>query len=127
MVFIFQQNKYTMQKGQKNYVGVDVSKTYFDASLLTVAGHQKRPMKTERFANTKDGLRLFHQWLNENGASMDGRTLLVLENTGVYHRLLWQFCCEHNTPIHYRQRHPHEVELWHRQGEKRCGRQQADL
>ena len=89
-----------MQKEQKNYVGIDVSKPYFDASLLTVAEHQKQPMKTERFSNTKDGLRLFHQWLNENGASMNGQTLLVLENTGVYHRLLWQFCCEHNTPIH---------------------------
>ena len=44
-----------MQKEQKNYVGIDVSKTYFDASLLTVAELQKQPMKTERFFTRRMG------------------------------------------------------------------------
>lgn len=30
----------------------------------------------------------------------DDNTLLVIENTGVYHHLLWSFCSKKNLPIH---------------------------
>ena len=89
-----------MTKEQKNYVGIDVSKPYFDASLVIVLEHQKQEMKTDRFSNTVEGLKLFRQWLKKNKASMNEHTLCVMENTGVYHRLLWQFCCDNNITIH---------------------------
>lgn len=31
---------------------------------------------------------------------MDENSLLVIENTGIYHRLLWAFCCDKKLPIH---------------------------
>lgn len=31
---------------------------------------------------------------------MDDNSLLVIENTGVYHRLIWSFCSKHNLPLH---------------------------
>ena len=35
-----------MQLTQKNYLGIDVSKPWFDVSLLIVVNHQKQPMIT---------------------------------------------------------------------------------
>jgi transposase len=89
-----------MQKYQKNYVGIDVSKPYFDVSLLIVIEHQKQDMKTTRFSNNLEGLKLFKNWLKENEVTMDKQTICVIENTGVYHRLLWQFCGDNNITIH---------------------------
>lgn len=88
-----------MQKYQKNYVGIDVSKPYFDASLLVVIDHQKQEVKSERFLNTSSGLKSFLKWLLKAGVSLDSNTLIVIENTGIYHRLIWKFCGQNNIPI----------------------------
>src|SRR5674476_1369274 len=48
-----------MQITTKFYLGIDVSKHWFDLSLLT-----------------------------------------VINNTGIYHRLIWEFCSTHGLPIH---------------------------
>lgn len=89
-----------MQKYQKNYVGIDVSKPYFDASLMVVIDHQKQEVKTERFLNTVVGLKSFLKWMVKAKVSLDNNTLIVIENTGVYHRLIWKFCNDNNIPIH---------------------------
>ena len=89
-----------MQKEKKFYLGIDVSKLWFDASLLLVIEHQKQPMQCERFDNTVEGMKVFHQWLSKQSVSFDERTLLVIENTGVYHRLIWHYCSTHNLPIY---------------------------
>jgi transposase len=85
---------------QNNYLGIDVSKPWFDASLLRVVNHQKQAMITERFDNTAAGMKAFKKWLAAHGVSFDKRSLLVIENTGVYHRLLWSFCSKHNLNLH---------------------------
>lgn len=89
-----------MQSYQKNYLGIDISKPYFDASLLIVVEHQKQEMKTSRFSNDPKGLKSFNKWLKENRVSKDENTICVIENTGVYHRLLWQYCSNNNINIH---------------------------
>lgn len=89
-----------MQVSKKNYLGIDVSKPWFDVSLLTVPDHQKQPMATERFDNTVAGMKSFKKWLDMLGVGFDSNTLLVIENTGVYHRLLWSFCSKHQLPLH---------------------------
>lgn len=89
-----------MQKYQKNYVGIDVSKPYFDASLMVVIDHQKQEVKSERFLNTIPGLKSFLKWLLKAKVSMDINTLVVIENTGVYHRLIWKFCNDHSLALH---------------------------
>lgn len=89
-----------MKTKTKFFIGIDVSKPYFDASLLCVIDHQKQLIHTLRFDNTIQGLHEFHKWLKKNKVTMNEDSLLVIENTGIYHRLLWAFCCEKNLPIH---------------------------
>ena len=89
-----------MQKYQKNFIGIDVSKPYFDTSLLVVIDSQKQEIKASRFSNSAEGLKMFLKWLKQSKVSMDNDTLVVIENTGIYHRLLWKFCCKNNLTIH---------------------------
>ncbi len=84
----------------KNYLGIDVSKPWFDVSLLSVTDHVKQLMITERFDNTVTGIKTFKVWLKTTGVSFDENSLLVIENTGVYHRLLWSFCSRENLQLH---------------------------
>lgn len=82
------------------YMGIDVSKLYFDISLLKVIDHVKQSIITERFDNTRAGIKQLHKWLKSNGVPFNENSLLVIENTGVYHRLLWAYCSQYNLPIH---------------------------
>jgi len=83
-----------------HFIGVDISKLYVDASLLSVVDHVKKEIVSDRFENTHAGMKTFSKWLKNNKVSFNGSTLLVIENTGIYHRLLWAFCCNNNIPIH---------------------------
>jgi len=89
-----------MNNPAKFFIGIDVSKPYFDASLLKVIDHQKQAVETIRFDNDSQGMKTFGKWLKTNKVSLDANTLLVIENTGIYHRLLWAFCSAKNLPIH---------------------------
>ena len=81
-------------------MGIDVSKPYFDVTLLPVVNHQKQEMQSERFDNDASGIKSFEKWLKLNKVSFDENTILVIENTGIYHRLIWGFCSHKNIPIH---------------------------
>lgn len=89
-----------MQKKEKFYVGIDVSKSWFDACMMMVTDHQKQPLITERFDNNAPGIKAFDKWLKKQQASFDENTLVVIENTGVYHRMIWQYCSVHHLPLH---------------------------
>lgn len=89
-----------MEKSIKHYMGIDISKLWFDISLLAVMDHCKQPVLTERFDNTREGIRLLSKWLKSHDVSFDENSLLVIENTGVYHRLIWEYCSSCNLPIH---------------------------
>ena len=41
-----------MKKQTSSFLGIDVSKEWFDISLMAVVNFQKQPMITERFDNT---------------------------------------------------------------------------
>jgi transposase len=88
-----------MKENTSFYLGIDVSKPYFGASIIMVVSHQKQPRLTERFANTTAGLKVFHRWLVSLKVTFDANSLLVIENTGLYHRLLWKYCSEYGLPI----------------------------
>jgi len=89
-----------MEKSIKHYMGIDVSKLWFDLSLLTVIDHCKQPVLTERFDNTVQGIKLMDKWLKNRHIPFNEDCLLVIENTGVYHRLLWEYCSIHHLPIY---------------------------
>lgn len=84
----------------KFYVGIDVSKLVFDIAVLKVTNHQKGAMITERFENNAQGIKTLHKWLKDQKVSFNDNSLVVIENTGVYHRLIWAYCSDHNLPIH---------------------------
>ena len=89
-----------MKETLQFFIGIDVSKLWFDACLLPVINQTKMPQVTERFANDKTGMNQFDKWLKKLKVSFDDHTLLVLENTGIYHRHLWAYCSEKKLPIH---------------------------
>jgi transposase len=89
-----------MKKDSTAYLGIDVSKLTLDVSLLMVKNHHKDPMITERFDNDAKGLKALHSWLKKKKVSFDKNTLVVTENTGIYHRLIWEYCSVHKLPIH---------------------------
>src|SRR5690606_14368819 len=89
-----------MKKERKCYLGLDVSKLWFDVSVLIVTANQKEPMLTQRFNNSASGLELMDHWLGKLQVPKDERSLLVIENTGVYHRLIWEYCSAHHLPLH---------------------------
>ena len=71
---------------QKNCLGIDVSKLSFDVSLIVVLKGQKQPIVISKFNNDKIGLESFRVWLDEHTVTFDSNSLLVIENTGIYHR-----------------------------------------
>ncbi len=46
-----------MKKTVKFYLGMDVSKLWFDITVMCVVNHQKQPVITERFDNDAAGIR----------------------------------------------------------------------
>lgn len=84
----------------KFYLGMDVSKLWVDLTVMCVTDHHKEPTLSERFDNTEAGLKLLDKWLRKQRVSFDENSLLVIENTGIYHRLVWQYCSAHGLPLH---------------------------
>ena len=82
------------------FIGADVAKLTFDATVLIVIDHVKQPSDTMRFDNNASGLKAFEKWLKSLGVTFHVNSILVIENTGIYHRSLWQFCSKKNLPIH---------------------------
>lgn len=89
-----------MEIQPQNFIGIDVSKLWFDASLMIVISEGKQPMETRQFENNLSGIREFDKWLKRFKVTYDEKTLVLLENTGIYHRHLWTFCSSENLPIH---------------------------
>lgn len=89
-----------MKKQKRFYLGMDVSKLWFDITIMCVMDHKKQSTLNERFDNNEAGLKLLDKWLKKHKVSFDENSLLVIENTGVYHRLVWQYCSNHGLPLH---------------------------
>jgi len=89
-----------METMHRFYLGLDMSKPYFDASILVVISHEKQGMESERFTNDAAGIKLFDKWLKQFKVSFDEHSIVVLENTGIYHRLIWGYCARKHLPVH---------------------------
>jgi len=94
-------NQVKVMKEVKNcFLGIDISKEWFDASMIVVANQTKGDMVTEKFSNDKPGFELFTRWLKLHQAPMNSDTLIVIENTGIYHRMMWEYCSKNNLSLH---------------------------
>ena len=89
-----------MQNKVQHFIGIDVSKPFFDAALMVVINHQRQAIESAHFENSELGLKAFEKWLKNHKVSFDQNTVLVIENTGIYHRLLWAFCNRIKLQIH---------------------------
>ena len=89
-----------MQTSKKSFIGIDVSKPWFDLSLLMTFNGVKQEMVTQRFENNHSGLKELTKWLKAQDVLFDDSTLVVIENTGVYHRLIWEYCTEKGLSLH---------------------------
>jgi transposase len=69
-------------------IGVDVSKLTLDVSLVLVEGHLRHTRGSITIGNTPEGLKELRCWLKQQGVGLNETTKVVLENTGLYHRLL---------------------------------------
>lgn len=88
-----------MQTKKKCFIGVDVSKLWFDVCMMFYSQEGGSQILRQRFDNDAAGFKKLTQWLKGHQVPMDENTLVVIENTGVYHRLIWEYCNEKNLPI----------------------------
>lgn len=89
-----------MNEKQQSFIGIDISKHWFDASLLNVKSGIKQPVQSECFDNNATGIKAFEKWLKRFSVPHDENTLVVIENTGIYQRYLWAFCTEKSLPLY---------------------------
>jgi len=78
------------------FIGIDISKKWFDASVTTDG--LKESIKHKQFANTLKGFKKLLFWLGEQEQSLgvQGHYLFCLEHTGVYTLPICVFLQEHS-------------------------------
>ncbi|PZF73485.1 hypothetical protein, partial [Taibaiella soli] len=69
-----------MKKEKQCYLGIDVSKSWFDLSMISVIDNEKQAMLSVRFDNDEQGIKLFNKWLKDNEVPFNEKSLLVIEN-----------------------------------------------
>ena len=84
----------------KFFLGIDVSKLTLDISLMCVHDHQKQPIKYCRLNNSAQGMKQLERWLKQNAVLFSEQSMVVIENTGIYHRVLWDFCSKKGLPVY---------------------------
>jgi transposase len=72
----------------KHFVGIDVSKEYFDAVVI-LEGAKEKPIHNQ-FVNDYKGIKLLCKWLKEQGSTSED-TLVCLEHTGMYGKLIIKY------------------------------------
>lgn len=65
------------------FIGIDISKEYFDAAIYIDANSYKH----NQFDNTKKGVNQFIKWMKNEGCGVE-ETLICMEHTGIYKNIL---------------------------------------
>ncbi|MBA2561407.1 MAG: IS110 family transposase [Chitinophagaceae bacterium] len=84
---------------KKYFVGIDVSKQTIDVAFITQTEQQKTQPCWKVFDNNDQGFFQMKTWLQINQVPLNEDTLFVIENTGLYHRLLVKFCNKHQLQL----------------------------
>ena len=71
-----------MSKLFKNFVGIDISKTWFDAGLIKA--DDSSVVILERFSQKPEGIIQMLNWLQKLEVLLDEQTLFCMEYTGIY-------------------------------------------
>jgi transposase len=71
-----------MSKVLKNFVGIDISKNFFDAALVKAANPSQ--VIHQQFSQTPTGYKEMVVWLKKDGVVLNDETLFCMEYTGLY-------------------------------------------
>lgn len=66
----------------KNFVGIDISKTWFDAALIKA--ENPSIVTHGQFSQKPEGFKKMQAWLQNQNVLLDGQTLFCMEYTGIY-------------------------------------------
>ncbi|RPD43372.1 IS110 family transposase [Paracnuella aquatica] len=83
------------------YLGADISQDHIDVALrIRKEDHSLSALQSIRIDNSKKGFALLHKWLLKASVQLGGQALMVIENTGVYHRALMRWCHAAGLPLY---------------------------
>ena len=86
-----------MSKVFKNFIGIDISKTWFDVALIQL--NNISMVIHQQFPQTAEGYYKMQQWLKHHHIFFNDEMLVCMEYTGVYNTGLVQFLVKENTPL----------------------------
>ena len=81
----------------KNFVGIDISKTYFDAAVIK-ANHPAQSMHSQ-FLQCPKGLKQMITWLQQQDVLLNSETIFCMEYTGIYNTGLVNFLVEQKAQV----------------------------
>jgi transposase len=74
------------------FIGIDVSKHTLDATVIEQQNKERSNPQWKVFDNNPAGLHMLGQWLKSLGVVYGSNGLILIENTGLYHRHLVNWC-----------------------------------
>ena len=80
----------------KHFLGIDVSKEYFDAVIIL--DRNKEKSIHSQFVNNYKGIKSLCKWLKEQGSTFEN-TLVCLEHTGMYGKLIIKYLMIEKFPL----------------------------
>jgi transposase len=83
MISVIGYTKFIAMNKFKHFIGIDISKEYFDTFLLLESGNRKH----NQFSNSTKGVKDFIKWFKKENALIED-TLICMEHTGMYGKLL---------------------------------------
>lgn len=86
-----------MSKVFKNFIGIDISKLWFDVTLITQASSFKAVH--HQFAQSAEGYDQMKVWLQQFNIEINNETLFCMEYTGIYNTGLVKYLVNCNAAI----------------------------
>ena len=86
-----------MSKLLKNFIGIDISKSYFDVALIKLMHPGQRIH--HQFSQCKNGFKEMLQWLAQQGVIINEETIFCMEYTGIYNTGLVNFLVEQKAQL----------------------------
>ena len=86
-----------MSKLFKNFVGIDISKLWFDAALIKA--DDSSVVIHEQFGQSPEGFHKMQTWLQKQGVLQNEQTVFCMEYTGIYNTGLVHFLVRANASL----------------------------
>lgn len=81
----------------KNFVGIDISKLWFDAAIIKADNPSQ--IIHQQFAQKQEGFKKMQEWLLLFEVKIDEEALFCMENTGIYNTGLVNYLVKYNAQL----------------------------